>query len=81
MKKAYIVKRGDMVFMVSSNLKAAYECLVNHKSEMYLEHLRSYMQLTRIFKKVNYFRVPSNSGPSWEILLFPIVTRFNPKKP
>ena len=78
MKKAYIVKRGDVIHQVSSNLKASYACLVNHKSEMDVSYLRSYMQLTRIFKKVNHYYVPSNSGPRWEILLCPIVSSFTP---
>lgn len=76
MKKTYIVKRGDVIYQVSSNLKAAYDCLASHKSEMDTSYLRSYMQLTRIFKKVNHYYVPSNSGPRWELLLFPIVTQF-----
>lgn len=78
MKKVYILKRGDVLYQISSNLKAAYECLVSHKSEMDTTYLRSYMQLTRIFKKQNYFNVPSSSGPRWEITRLPVRTTFTP---
>ena len=78
MSKAYIVKRGDVIYQVSSNLKAAYECLVSHQSEMDVTYLRSYMQLTRVFKKQLFFHVPSNSGPKWELLFFPVATQFIP---
>lgn len=77
MSKSYIVKRGDVIYQVSSNLKAAYDCLESHKPEMDVTYLRSYMQLTRVFKKQSFFHVPSNSGPRWELLLFPIITQFH----
>jgi hypothetical protein len=76
MSKAYIVKRGDVIYQVSSNLKAAYDCLESHKSEMDVQYLRSYMTLTRIFKQASYFNVPSSNGPKWELSSFPIVTKF-----
>ncbi|MFQ5865593.1 MAG: hypothetical protein ACE5IW_10225 [bacterium] len=81
MKKVYIVKRGDVIHQASSNLKAAYDCLVSHQTEMDVNYLRSYMQLTRIFKKVNHYYVPSNSGPRWEILLLHVFTQFINLKP
>jgi len=76
MKQIYIVKRADLIHQVSTNLKAAYNCLISHQSEMEVTYLRSYMQLTRIFKQKDYFYVPSNSGPRWEILRFPVVSYF-----
>lgn len=77
MSKSYIVKRGDVIYQVFSNLKAAYDCLESHKPEMDATYLRSYMQLTRVFKKQSFFYVPSNSGPRWELLLIPILTKFD----
>lgn len=76
MKKVYIVKRGDVIFQVSTNLKAAYDCLVTNKVNMNVQYLRSYMQLTRIFKKQDYFYVPSDSGPKWEITKYPVISYF-----
>ncbi len=78
MKKVYIIKRGDAVYGVFSNLKAAYTCLVSHKKEMEVKYLRSYMTLTRIFKKLDWYTVPSNSGPRWELSKFTLVTKFIP---
>jgi len=76
MKKVYIVKRGDVIYLVSTNLKAAYECLCKHQFEMSIAYLRSYMQVTRIFKKQAFFYVPSDSGPKWEITKHPVVSYF-----
>lgn len=76
MKKVYIVKRGDVILQISTNLKAAYGCLEANISKMDSNYMRSYMQLTRIFKKQNYFNVPSDSGPKWEITRLPVVSYF-----
>ena len=76
MKKVYIVTRGDMIYIVSSNIKAAYDCLVSHRSEMDGIFLHSYMHITRLLKKKDVYYVPSNSGPKWEIKRFPLVSNF-----
>ncbi len=76
MKKVYIVKRGDVIHLVSSNIKSCYKCLVARSPEMDVSYMRSYTQVTRIFQTKDFFNVPSNSGPKWEVLKFPVLTHF-----
>ena len=81
MKRIYILKRADYIFYVSSNLLTAYNALVAHKLEFDQEFLRSYMQVTRIFHKTNYYALPSFSGPKWELLRLDVHVKFDPKLP
>lgn len=58
MKKVYILRHRTAVIMVSSNLKACYEC-VKYETPKYLhKHFKSYAQTTRILHKTQEMEFP-----------------------
>jgi len=62
MKKIYITSRGPKIEFVSGNLKACYDSLKDSLRPFELQQLKSYVQVSRIVKKVGKYHFMSHFG-------------------
>lgn len=80
MKKCYILKHGDLILGVYSNLKGAYRHIIYLSDEIEKEYLKSYPQVNRYMKDGKYFGIPTKWGKKMEILQEELRRRFSIEK-
>lgn len=56
--KVYLLRHRNSVILVSSNLKACYDCILNEVPPFLHHHFKSYAQVNRDIKKVTTVDFP-----------------------
>lgn len=81
MKKIYLLRHRSAVIMISSNLKACYDCIIYETPTHLHKHFKSYSQVTRLIKQSNEIPFPLPDRDWYYIELRQIMTKFTaPKK-